>query len=724
MTGFLNPYGFVSVPDRKSLPSELADTEPAGHGQYRDDLWVGGIPITITTITPLLIPDHSDAARNDTGVGPTPTLPVRVDDDGRPMLSGSSLKGMLRSAYEAITNSRLGVFTDNDLPLAIRGTATRDVAENLRPAVVEKRDDDTAQVRWVRKLIPIGRGSNGPDPNPAVWVPREILGDLADCADVEAWIHLLEHRRKFRLWRASDISEPGRLPARPSRVSTGSSMQYLHHPAVRVRGKLLRTGSSFPPGGRRKHDERLVVTDVSAGPAKVSHGKARVGRELIDRWRAVIDSFARAHANEPQKDRERNYGTYVWAPERWRDLRVGRTLHVEITGNGDVVGLFPAMIGRKPFAGTPAASLPTDHQPAPSLKKLSPADRVFGWARQGSDDGEAAYRGHLRIDPGDEQSRPGKEYVRLLNNALPLATLNGPNPAQFLFYLADQDGNPLEGAAKHPDQGYPAGPGALESRRLRGRKVYVTHADVVDGTPNAATYWDPSPDVIDPLSSRKPVQVNGHDRYREYEAPRDYKKNVTTTISEWVKPGATFRFTLRVDNVTGTELGALLWLLDLPDRAYHKLGLGKPLGFGTVRVEANLAQARLYTSDTLRNRYRSLELTPQAEPSERLLTLRKNYDELLREHMPTVREEFLAAAIGYSGASVHYPRAGTQPDAKSYEWWVTNDKEGNRHALPLLRKDKPPLLPDYSSPNVSIEGASSPPPKRRRATRPQGPPQD
>lgn len=32
------------------------------------------------------------------------------------------------------------------------------------------------------------------------------------------------------------------------------------------------------------------------------------------------------------------------------------------------------------------------------------------------------------------------------------------------------------------------------------------------------------------------------------------------------------------------ELGALLWLLDLPKEHYHRLGGGKPFGFGSVKL--------------------------------------------------------------------------------------------------------------------------------------------
>jgi cold shock CspA family protein len=51
-----------------------------------------------------------------------------------------------------------------------------------------------------------------------------------------------------------------------------------------------------------------------------------------------------------------------------------------------------------------------------------------------------------------------------------------------------------------------------------------------------------------------------------------------------------FRFKIYFDNLSEAELGALLWVLKIADdkRYRLKLGMGKPLGMGSVRVSANL----------------------------------------------------------------------------------------------------------------------------------------
>lgn len=56
-----------------------------------------------------------------------------------------------------------------------------------------------------------------------------------------------------------------------------------------------------------------------------------------------------------------------------------------------------------------------------------------------------------------------------------------------------------------------------------------------------------------------------------------------TTIQP-VKPGTQFRSKIRFENLSDEELGALLFALDLPEGFGHKLGMGKPLGLGSISV--------------------------------------------------------------------------------------------------------------------------------------------
>jgi CRISPR/Cas system CSM-associated protein Csm3 (group 7 of RAMP superfamily) len=72
------------------------------------------------------------------------------------------------------------------------------------------------------------------------------------------------------------------------------------------------------------------------------------------------------------------------------------------------------------------------------------------------------------------------------------------------------------------------------------------------------------------------------------------------TLLKPINKGAVFRGRIRFENLSKVELGALLFALDLPDGLAHKLGMGKPLGLGSVKITP-----KLYLSDRMK-RYTDL----------------------------------------------------------------------------------------------------------------------
>ncbi len=60
------------------------------------------------------------------------------------------------------------------------------------------------------------------------------------------------------------------------------------------------------------------------------------------------------------------------------------------------------------------------------------------------------------------------------------------------------------------------------------------------------------------------------------------------TVIKAVKPKVFFEGKIRFDNLSKIELGALLFALDLPGNCCHKLGMGKPLGLGSIKLTPKL----------------------------------------------------------------------------------------------------------------------------------------
>lgn len=104
---FYNPYYFVWFVDRAQVKDdpELGDRPPRGIDRLAGNQVRGVIRVEMTAVTDLLVPDHSRATRK----GEHKVLPVRLVDR-KPYLPPTSVKGMIRSVFETVTLSRMGVF--------------------------------------------------------------------------------------------------------------------------------------------------------------------------------------------------------------------------------------------------------------------------------------------------------------------------------------------------------------------------------------------------------------------------------------------------------------------------------------------------------------------------------------------------------------------------------------------------------------------------------------
>ncbi len=156
--GFHNPYNFISAPPPNRGHRELGHHAPAGHDRYHPDKWSGRIHIRIETKTPLLLPD---AAKATTDSHKHKTFPLRRGADGNPYLAPTSLRGALRAAYEAVTNSRFGVFEKHGTPLARRMEA----GEGLAMVPARVRNASTLELFF-------GPGAPPAPPNPNLGVTK------------------------------------------------------------------------------------------------------------------------------------------------------------------------------------------------------------------------------------------------------------------------------------------------------------------------------------------------------------------------------------------------------------------------------------------------------------------------------------------------------------------------------------------------------------------------
>ncbi len=464
----------------------------------------------------------------------------------------TSVKGMLRAAYEAVTNSRMTVFAGHDRELAYRMATQEGLA--LVPARVEA--DQLVLLPGTSQI-----STSGPQgPMYAAWLPRYFRGRLDRNAvrypdgslpvhrdEVECWVELIERRRwdrrdnrhcqPFQYWRVRRIVHRGEvLGAQPSPSPDPGPQdgRNYHKPRgnlQRITGYVCVTNANID----RKHDERVFFsTQVIALPV--------TSKQRRD-WETLILNYQQEHKEEIRQGR---HSPPALNNSEWSRQVVGvngamgEETHLtdgtlcyavvqQVDDNWQVHGLYPVNISRKLHEVSPLDRLDPSLRPASAVPELSPADRVFGWVNQ---DGHGAYRGNMRVGQAIcETPSPIEEFTA---PGLPLAILGQPKPQQARFYVAaSADGEAQEDGLSKEDAGY------LPGKGLRGRKTYPHHRAL------PPSHW------VNPSQDRTAQATTGH--FQEYRRPQldgqEQRDNQNRSVQGWVKAGTRFTFDLHVSNL-------------------------------------------------------------------------------------------------------------------------------------------------------------------------------
>jgi len=682
---FHNPYNFVPALPRDGITGELGDHEPVGHYVLHSNRYTGAIRVKMTVQTPLLVPD---AARAEDYPDDHKSFPIRVDADGKPYISPTSIKGMLRSAYEAVTNSRLAVFpgheasqgrnaTGHGARLAFRRPARVEVV----PARIEACDDQQLTIRVLSKL----------------------------------WLNSAAKLPRYAQWCAPNKNTRKGEETAALRYPDRSLPQHGDHVRVTVNDKgrvtrILRYEESKPADGdegwvlitepniANKKFERVYVVSNRDRFLRFQGAEAFRIRQM---WNELINDYRQTHVKdleERQKKKKKptDYlgdtpGRTAWSRQVWdeqyQQLHEGALCYVRINGN-TITGIYPVSISRDLYSVSPLSLLHSSLRPATNLSQLSPADRVFGWVNQ---QGKGAYKGNVRIGPVTCVTPKDEAIETFGPPGLPLAILGQPKPQQARFYVAKSPkGEAQQNGLTKEKAGYSPGKG------LRGRKVYPHHNGLPDG------HWDNA------TEDRTERAANGH--FQEYRRPKlkgkEQRDNQNRSIQGWVKPGTEFTFEIHVTNLSKVELGALLWLLSLPENCFHRFGGGKPLGFGSVRLE--IESSHLHDGNDWKRIYSTLDDTTPNQA---------NRDEIVGAFQEAVRTAYGSSSSGFENVPfiaawlktaaghaddlpTHYPRARKKkqgdpvpphPEGLAYEWFVANErtgKNGGPHvSLPDLAHD-------------------------------------
>ncbi|MCB9610311.1 MAG: TIGR03986 family CRISPR-associated RAMP protein [Polyangiaceae bacterium] len=762
---FVHPYNFVSVPaeglGRAATVPPFKREPPATHERYDAERHSGWLQCSLTTDGWWFLPDaRKVSAHQEHKVLGYFTLDPfdeeswksaseePSEDKTAPAIPASSLRGMIRSVFEAATLSCFSVFDGGRLdlrvgfdpgytPVGTRVPGGRQSSTYVPARVLERTDDGKCRIQLLN-----GRTSNDPPKTLPValvhaYDPRvkrhETVGSETDVwrrlaalpggSPVAAVVSLrpVEKRKNnkvaYHYCEALDVR----------RVDKASELQ-LDKGQTLVFGYLHRTG----PNIENKHHERIFFKAGASynNPKSTETLAKRVSDfradELPDTW--VDADVVRAADESLQGYQDRHEKALRDAgpvPRRINEkaphisdfvgsarVREGQLCYALMEGAA-VRGLYPVALPRLAHDDS-RADLLHDHfhpcNPADMGLHLCPACRVFGWVRPGGQKLARAGRvdataSHIRMTHGVLQGTwgSGAHRARLAT----LAILASPKPTTTAFYLRP--------SSEYEDAQTKRWPPVLQTalhkaiplyRRdeasLRGRKFYRRRV------------IDPGRHVPANGGILRPADVDGR--------PLRDSQNRTVHL---LPPQLKFGFRVHFDNLTGAELGALVFAITLqqpdarrktqgptelrhalgygkqdqslkadealPTELRHALGYGKPLGLGACSVEIDTYQLDVLGVGDTKNRYAQV---PTFEPetgvsdSEALLKCLSTFWESVAKaekqapDLSSVRESLIdMVSIVPPEVPVNYPPGRHWEVTKHYEWFVQN-RRGKGALLP------------------------------------------
>lgn len=477
----INPYTFVR---------SKKDVERFKEIEENEELHTGVISCKLIVKTPLLIPDAEKATglKDDKNVE-YPFMSIGNSENIRYIIPGSSLRGPIRSTYEALTNSCF-VTAGSSQNISTRTKAP------FEPGLLMWVDDKLVLKPARAYLFKVGDyKSNRNDDNKDVW----------SISTQE------ELRRKYKY--GETVYFEGR---------TSKNGKYF----VKKVGATLKKGYMYIGEYiSKKRHESIFIAD----------GESNILSENLDLAYQKLKETIKIYQNEKinknlTKDQDGIYhhgydqvdfesfenGKIEALPVWYKKIKQDETEQNKVYLSFAGIGRYNYEKGMDELLG--------ERKPCTSRNNLCPACRIFGVTGKNEEKGIAS-----RVRFSDiiiDEDIEIKKYS--------LSPLRSPHPSYLPFYAITSDYN----------QGYDA-----EGSDIRGRKFYWHHAS-------------------------ENTDIN----------------NADTTI-EGIKSGI-FSFSVYYEDLTETQLKHVLWLLCLgeneEDGKYcFKIGHGKPLGYGSVKIRVD-----------------------------------------------------------------------------------------------------------------------------------------
>jgi CRISPR-associated protein (TIGR03986 family) len=642
-TFFSNSYSFVPLLDLLTDEKKSSFKKPfVAHDKYED--LSGIITCRLKTLTPFFTSDtHSEEEK-----GRHKELDIYSYDkkSGKwrlPVVSGSTLRGVIRSVCEAVSNSTFTAISSEILDYRALNQASRLKCGRIIKVPTETEMGEIQLLRLAKLAF------------------ADIPTDATDSK--EGWARIEDN-----------INQEGQVIGKIAVDCTTVNPNDAQY----KKGYFKLTGQNLID---KKKNERFFY---EAGNQKVmfSFDEAQKYNELI---KAQNEEAKRQ--NEAVKERYNNEKVrYETDPDylSTKDicdrknvpLAIGYLVYFQQEDQA-ATNLGYVSIPRWQYERAVYQKLESYFHPTEDASGLCPTSRIFGFVRdkkiskKKDNEGKSAYAGRVYFSDAKFDLTRGK--VKYDEN-LVLEILSSPKPTTREFYLTNQ-GNPTDVWILKPNRQKQEHKGYNEDdMSLRGRKFYWHQEDK-----------------------------------GQYRRRSDEETSQNSTLKMILAKDNEFVFTVRFENLEEYELGLLLWSLALEEKMAHKIGMGKPLGLGSVEITIDCLQ--IITRET---RYQKL-FQDDGKFQEGITTESNWPDKYAAKFAEWMKKHFgkdfgelknvkaLQRILHYDKDSpnpvgsphpVHYPLRQNSED-KSYEWFMENRKPEN------VKNNRSQVLP-YPIPVASI----------------------
>ena len=596
----INPYTFVpfygdsmdEAPVRKPLDAYYPDC-----GALKS----GWIDVDVLTRSELIIPEKDPYERIDTGKKKDGKILYHDKyhffrhPDGMYAIPGSELRGMLRSMYEAASNSCFPfLLVDSKTPVSLRtplyaafhqrGLLRFDpkekcfelykakpyrfnniIAKDVRDGVFKQGDKSYTtgqQVRfsvdeddcpmlgvgdltgWLQFNIPVVKETRNPETGKSEDVPYHVA--------------VLERKERLYQW---PYDKDAKNPNEPKKPEDTDAYRSLY-------GSLYNTKSWKTERDRKTGVNRSIRLSTLNDLKKIVEDGIKSKRECV----IPVYYFCVTRDGEPLYYISGAAAGRVTQKRKWAD----------IAGMHSPCGTREL---KEQLMRTEQGQM-TEEQAEQRMKCLCPACALFGTVQgQGT-------KGRLRVT----DARAEREDIQAKPHTLDI--LGGPKHSSFEFYLRKPDPD-----ATYWNYDYYS----TREKNDEGKERTVYH-DLPEATPRGRKfYW-----------------------HGERRSDYGRQTNLNATMDA-IPENTRFSFRVYFDRITQQQLDDLLWLITLGEndeqgRRQYKLGHAKPLGYGSVKLVAKDCFVRKLTDHSM-----SLEpVKVPKEPSCGFTTGAKTLEAILR----------------------------------------------------------------------------------------------